>query len=115
MREIAYQTVEQGITTFLSASSKRIWPKFPLKVGSFTLLNVPHARKEETTLKELCLCIGVPRGHDPRGVVGEHIRALGLIPPFQHGPDVLDTIFQGVMSYEYVLANIQDNQEQENL
>jgi hypothetical protein len=44
-RDIAYQTMEEGITSFLAASSKRIWPRFPIKVGRFTLLNIPHARK----------------------------------------------------------------------
>jgi hypothetical protein len=55
-KEIAYQTIDVGITVFLVASSKRIWPNFPIKVGRFTLLNVPHARKENVVLKELCLC-----------------------------------------------------------
>jgi hypothetical protein len=57
------------------------------------LLNIPRARKEAKALKEISLCTIFSRVHDPKGVVGEHIRALGLISSFQHDLNSLDTIF----------------------
>jgi hypothetical protein len=43
--EIPYQTIETGITSFLSSNSKKLWPTFPINIGGYTLLNGPHARK----------------------------------------------------------------------
>jgi hypothetical protein len=42
-KEIAYQIVGDGTSYFLLEISKRLWPRFPIRVGRFTLLNVPHA------------------------------------------------------------------------
>ena len=81
--------------------------KFPSQSGKLYITKCSHDIKESTTLKDLLLCIAVPRGHDPRGVVGEHIRTLGSIPPSQNGIYILDTLFNGVISYEEVLPNIQ--------
>jgi hypothetical protein len=73
MRQISYQTMEVGITTFLSSNSRRFCQNFPIKVGKFTLINVPHAKKEEVSLKEFCLCIGILICDGPRGIVGEKL------------------------------------------
>jgi hypothetical protein len=77
-REVSYQTIEMGITSFLSASNKKLWPKFPLNIGRYTLSNGPHARKEVESLQEICLCTGEPKGHDPKDVVIDHIKVVGL-------------------------------------
>jgi hypothetical protein len=45
IREISYYTMITRITSFLSASYKNLWPTFPIHIGSYTLLNVPHTRK----------------------------------------------------------------------
>jgi hypothetical protein len=80
-REIVYQTMEARITYFLSASNKKLWPRFPINVGRFTLTNVPHARKEVEALQEICLCTGEPRGHDLRGIVKEHVKSSEVGTP----------------------------------
>jgi hypothetical protein len=38
-REVAYQTVEKGATTYLSEKNKIYWPIFPVHIGSYSLLN----------------------------------------------------------------------------
>jgi hypothetical protein len=113
IREISYKTVDKGITSFLSTHEKNTWSRLSIKVGIFSLLNAPHARKEAMTLKELSLCTGNSRRHDPMGMVEEHIKAIGLAPSYKHDPNTIYVIFQGTMSYEEVLDNIQDNEEQE--
>jgi len=55
-REITYQIVEACITASLSVCNKIIWPNFPIKLETFSFLNVPHAKKEVVSLKELILC-----------------------------------------------------------
>jgi hypothetical protein len=69
-----------------------------MRLGIFTLLNVPHASKDFLALKEISLCTGVAENNDPKGVVGEHIRGLRMILYFQHDPNALDIIFFGSMS-----------------
>jgi hypothetical protein len=54
-----------GVTTLLQTNSKKLWPVFPLHIGSYTISNAQHARKEAETLQELTLCLGEPKGHDP--------------------------------------------------
>jgi hypothetical protein len=45
-REITYQTVEKGATTYLSEKNKKYWPIFPLHIGSYSLQNKKQAEKE---------------------------------------------------------------------
>lgn len=115
LREIAYQTMVEGVTALLSFHSKKTWPKFPIKVGIFTLLNGRHALKEAAAIKELCLCTGTLRRHDPKGFIEEHIKIVGLSPSYQHDSTPNDFIYQGVTSYEEVLSKITDSQEQANM
>jgi hypothetical protein len=83
-REISYKKMEEWIISFLAESSKIIWPRFPIKVGRFTLLNISHARNKAAVLKELCLCKREARIHEPKGIVRDHIKYVGLINPLMH-------------------------------
>jgi hypothetical protein len=49
VREIAYQTMETSVTPLLLGRSK-VWPTFPVNIGSYNMSNGPHARKEVETL-----------------------------------------------------------------
>jgi hypothetical protein len=53
--EFTYQTMEKGITTYLSKKNKKYWPIFPLHLGRYTLRNKLDAKKEAKDLKE-CIC-----------------------------------------------------------
>jgi hypothetical protein len=107
--------VEVGITTFLASNSKRLWHRFPIMVGTQTLLNVPHAKKEAKALKDLILCIGKAIKHDPKGVVQSHLKSVGLVHPTQPQIDPQEDIFQGSLSFEEVLIRIKDEIEREKL
>jgi hypothetical protein len=61
-REIACQTMEKGITVYLSDKNKKYWPNFPLHVGRYTLLNKPHVEMEVEALREIYLCTGSLKG-----------------------------------------------------
>jgi hypothetical protein len=82
--EVAYQMVEEGITTALQTMNKRSWPNFPINLGKFTLTNIPHTRKEVTSLKELILCIGTMKKHKPRNFIYNHYKTLKMVPPFEN-------------------------------
>ena len=44
-REVAYQTIGNGLTKSLKDSKKSLWPSFPIQCGTFTLINFNHALK----------------------------------------------------------------------
>jgi len=45
-REVAYQTVGNGLTKYLKEAKKSVWPPFPIHCGVFTLENFRHATLE---------------------------------------------------------------------
>ena len=45
VREVAYQTVGNGLTKSLKDSKKSLWPSFPIQCGTLTLSNFNHALK----------------------------------------------------------------------
>jgi hypothetical protein len=92
-REITYQTVEKGATSYLSEKNKRYWPIFPLHIGSYSLQNKKQAEKESETLKELCLCLGEPKSHDPQNVVYEHMKSIRLAPQIMHEARFSEDVF----------------------
>jgi hypothetical protein len=61
--------MEVRIIESLYVCNTRVCPKFPILLGGFTLLNVPHEKKEATNLKELILCTRVENNHEPIGVL----------------------------------------------
>jgi hypothetical protein len=71
-REVAYQTMKIGVATFPLLVKKRSWSGFPIRLGKSRLLNPTHARKEVLALKELILCTGVAKNHDPKRVLYNH-------------------------------------------
>jgi hypothetical protein len=56
----------------------------PVNIGNYTLLNGPHARKEAEALQEICLCLGEPKGHDPKNLALNHVKYVGLTHPVIH-------------------------------
>jgi hypothetical protein len=54
-REVAHQTVLGGISKELKALQKKVWPTFPLQVGTFSLLDFGHSKVEAVALKTLSL------------------------------------------------------------
>jgi hypothetical protein len=94
-QEVSYQTVEKGITTYLSEKNKKYWPNFPLHIGRYTLSNKPHAEKEVEALQEICLCTGKLKGHDPHNIVYDHIKSVKLTHPVIHEVNFVEDLFKG--------------------
>jgi hypothetical protein len=53
--EIARQVVLGGIRKELKGLSKKVWPPFPIHIGSYSLLDFGHAKAKATTLEEMKL------------------------------------------------------------
>jgi hypothetical protein len=105
-REVARQTVIGGVRKELKGYLKKVWPSFPVRLNSYSLLDFRHAKAEATALKDLNLVSIEYKKHDPQTVVSNHLANYGL-KIFEHENSPLDDIFQGARSYEEILTQIQ--------
>jgi hypothetical protein len=64
-REVAYQTVIEGISKEFKKAQKNVWPTFPLQVGMFSLLDFGHLKVEAATLEDIKLVNIEFKKHDP--------------------------------------------------
>ena len=102
-REIARQIVIGGVSKELKASSKKVWPFFPIRLDSYSLLDFEHAKAKAAALEDLNLVSIEYKKHDPQRIVSNHLSNCG-IKRFEHEFSPSDDIFRGVRSYEEVLA-----------
>jgi hypothetical protein len=104
-REITRQTVIGGVSKELKASSKKVWPFFPVRLNSYCLLDFRHAKAEAAALEDLSLVSIEYKKHDPQKIVSNHLANCGL-KRFEHKFSPPDDIFRAARSYEEVLARI---------
>jgi hypothetical protein len=104
-REIAKQTVLSGISKELKGVSKKVWPPFPIHIGTYSLLDFGHAKAKATTLEEMKLVDIDFKKHDPNKVVSNHMASCGL-KRYEHEDSPHDEIFRGVRSYSEVLRRV---------
>jgi hypothetical protein len=104
-REIARQTVTGGVSKELKESAKKVWPSFPIRLNSFSLLNFGHAKAEAAALEGLNVAYIEYKKHDPQRVVSTHLGNCGL-KKFEHEDSPSDDIFRGAQSYSEVQFRI---------
>jgi hypothetical protein len=104
-REVARQTVLGGISKELKAVQKKVWPSFPLQIGTFSLLDFGHSKVEAAALEEIKLVSIEFKKHDPQKVVGNHMASCNL-KRYEHEDSPQDEIFRGVRSYPEVLSRV---------
>jgi hypothetical protein len=54
-----------GISKELKAIQKKVWPSFPLQIGTFSLMYFDHSKVEATALEEIKLVNIEFKKHDP--------------------------------------------------
>jgi hypothetical protein len=113
-REVAYQTIEKGVTAYLSEKNKKYWPNFPLHIGQYSLLNKKHVEKEVEVLKEICLCTGNKKGHDPQNIIYKHIKVVKIAQQIVHEVNYVEDIFRGALYFEEVLDRLPNDLAKEN-
>lgn len=64
-REIAYQTLEKGLTKNLKDANKHLWLSFPVRCGIYSLHEYKHAQLEAEKTKGLNLVVIPKRQYDP--------------------------------------------------
>jgi hypothetical protein len=76
--EIARQTVLNEIIKKLKGVQKKVWPPFPIHIGTYSLLDFGHAKEEATNLSEMRLEGIEFKKHDSHKIVGNHLESCGL-------------------------------------
>jgi hypothetical protein len=104
--DIARQTVLSEVRKELKGVLKKVWPPFPIHIGTYSLLDFGHAKTEALTLEEMKLVDIEFKKHDPIKVVSNHMASCGL-KRYENEDSPHDEIFQGVRSYFEVLSRIQ--------
>jgi hypothetical protein len=64
-REVTRQTVIGGVSKELKGYSKKVWPSFPIRLNSYSLLDFGHAKAEAAALEDLNLVSIEYKKHDP--------------------------------------------------
>jgi hypothetical protein len=105
-REIARQTVLDGISKYLKGVSKKVWPPFLIHIGTYSLLDFFHSKAKAMVLEEMKLVDIEFKKHNPSKVVRNHLASYGL-KRYEHDDSPHDEIFQGARSYLEVLSQIQ--------
>jgi hypothetical protein len=85
-----------------------------LHIGRYALSNKPHAKKEVKAMKEICLCTGNLKGHDPHNIVYDHIKFIKLTYQVIHEVNFVEDLFKGDFFVEEVLQRLQDESTREN-
>jgi hypothetical protein len=104
-REIARQTVIGGVSKELKASAKKVWPSFPIRLNSYSLLDFGHAKAEAAAIEDLSLVSIEYKKHDPQGIVSTHLGNCGL-KRFEHECSPSDDVFRAARSYSEVQFRI---------
>jgi hypothetical protein len=81
-----------GISKELKVIQKKVWPSFPLQIGTFSLLDFGHSKVEAVTLEEIKLVIFEFKKHDPQKVVGNHMANCNL-KSYEHKESPQDEMF----------------------
>ena len=91
-REVARQMVIGGVSKELKGYSKKVWSSFPIRLNSYSLLDLGHAKAEAAALEDLNLVSIECKKHDPQKIVSNHLANCGL-KRFEHENSPLDDIF----------------------
>jgi hypothetical protein len=90
----------------LKASEKKVWPSFPIRINSYSLLNFGHAKAEVAVLEGLNVAYIEYKRHDPQRIVSTHLGNCGL-KRFKHESSPSDNVFHGAKSYSEVQFRIE--------
>jgi len=85
---------------------KTYWPNFPLHIGQYSLFNKRHVEKEAEVIKEIFLCTGNKKGHDPQNIIYKHIKAIKIAQQIVHEFNYVEDTFRGALNFEEVLDRI---------
>jgi hypothetical protein len=76
--EVSHQTVHGGISKELKVVQNKVWPIFPMQIGTFSLLDFGHSKVEFAALEEIKLVDIEFKKHDLQKIIGNHMACCNL-------------------------------------
>ena len=74
LEEISFQTVTEGIYRKCAAPKRKVWPRFPITLGSLSVPTSTWASELSDHIMSLELGFASKRRHNPKGMVNLHLR-----------------------------------------
>ena len=74
LEEISFQTVTEGIYKKCAALKRKVWPRFPITLGSLSVPTSTWESELSDHIMSLKLGFASKRKHDPKGIVDLHLR-----------------------------------------
>ena len=74
LEEISFQTVTEGIYKKCATPKRKVWPRFPITLGSLSVPTSTWASDLCDHIVSLKLGFARKRQHDPKGIVDLHLK-----------------------------------------
>ena len=104
LEEISFQTVTEGIYKKCVAPKRKVWPRFPITLGSLSVSTSTWELELSDHIMSLKLGFASKRKHDPKGIFDLHMRQNNFKTGYVHEETSHDFIYQGVDTFSQVLA-----------
>ena len=97
---------EIGQTAELIRRKLKAWPKLPVPVGPYQILNHGHAHKELEYYLDYRWLPTTIRHHDPKGIIIEHFQRLGLTTVYMHETIPYYSLFEDIKVFEDAIVRM---------
>ena len=94
------------------APKRKVWPKFPLTLGSLSIPKSTWVLELSDDIVSLKLGFASKRQHDPKGIVDLHLKQNHFKVGYAHEEAPDDFIYQGVDTFSEVLERAKSKEEQ---
>lgn len=98
----------KGLTKVLKDNKKSLWPIFPVKCGSFALVDFVHATKELGHMEALRLHTLPKRKFDPNKVA-YNVTTRVKLKPYNHDDNNFEDLLQSTVSFEQAFRWAKEN------
>ena len=95
----------------MCTSKRKVWPKFPLTLGSLSIPTSTWASELSDHIVSLKIGFASKRQHDPKGIVDTHLKQNHLKVGYIHEVVLDDFIYQGIDTFSEVLARAKGKEE----
>ena len=106
LKEFAFQLFEIDQTVGLVTRKVKAWPKMPVPVGPFQILNHGHEREE---LEDYLYYRWLPSPiwkHNLKGLILSHFEKLGLMMLYRHEVHLNDSFFEDTRVFEDAITRM---------
>ena len=93
LEEISFQTVTEGIYKKCATPKRKVWPRFPVTLGSLSVPTSTWASELSDHIVSLKLGFAIRRKHDPKGIIDLHLKQNHFKTGYFHEETLDDFIY----------------------